>query len=94
MSWQGPFKVVKQASVVDNIIDVIGKHKIFHVNMLRKYCERPAQLQEVISNFLDEPLNSVNSAVISMPDDTTQEHDQPKYYHISYTCSKRINHRY
>lgn len=45
--------------------------------MLRKYYKRPAQLQEVITNVLDEPLNSVYSAVISIPDGTLQEHDLP-----------------
>ncbi|BFZ02581.1 hypothetical protein BsWGS_05620 [Bradybaena similaris] len=77
ISWQGPFSVIKQASLVDYIIDIKGKHKIFHVNMLRKYYERPAQLQEVISNALDDHLNTANTAVISLPDDTYSEQDLP-----------------
>ncbi|BFZ24546.1 hypothetical protein BsWGS_27585 [Bradybaena similaris] len=71
ISWQGPFNIDKQISLVDYIVDVKGKKKIFHVNMLRKYYERPAFLEELITDSGMAPLPSGNSAVISIPDETS-----------------------
>ncbi|XP_070174729.1 uncharacterized protein [Littorina saxatilis] len=40
MCWKGPFKVMEVVSPVDYRIDLNGKHKVFHVNMLKKYERR------------------------------------------------------
>ena len=39
--WQGPYEVIEVVSPVNYKINVNGKHKIFHINMLQKYCTRP-----------------------------------------------------
>lgn len=46
-----------------------------NVNMIS--IERPIQMQEFITNVMNEPLNSVDLAIISMPGDTYQEHNLP-----------------
>lgn len=36
-SWKGTFKDTKRCSTVNYVVDVRGNHKIFHINMLKKY---------------------------------------------------------
>ena len=40
LQWRGPYKVIEKTSPVNYIIEVHGKHKVFHVNMLKEYVER------------------------------------------------------
>ncbi|XP_077531284.1 uncharacterized protein LOC144143395 [Haemaphysalis longicornis] len=40
MQWKGAFKVVEAKNDIDYMIDVGGKTKVFHVNMLKLYEER------------------------------------------------------
>lgn len=37
VEWQGPDKIIEKVSDVDYRIDVNGKHKIYHVDMIAKY---------------------------------------------------------
>ena len=37
LRWKGPFKVVQKVSPYDYKIDMNGKSKMFHINMLKKY---------------------------------------------------------
>lgn len=60
-------------SLVDYTVNVKGKKKVFHVNMLRTYYERPAQLERIISNVEDETTNIEMTSVISLPEDTKQD---------------------
>ena len=47
MTWKGPFKVV-QCLEFDYLIDVGGKTRIFHPNMLKKYHRRVASSSAVV----------------------------------------------
>lgn len=40
MQWKGPFAVLRQCNDVDYEVDVRGKTKLFHINMLKKYEKR------------------------------------------------------
>ncbi|XP_042144991.1 uncharacterized protein LOC121835113 [Ixodes scapularis] len=40
MQWKGPFEVSSRRNEVDYELDVGGRKKVFHVNMLKKYEER------------------------------------------------------
>ena len=40
MQWKGPFLVTKHVHENDFAIDINGKEKTFHANMLKKYMER------------------------------------------------------
>ena len=40
MQWKGPFEVVRHVRENDFVIDINGKEKTFHANMLKKYNER------------------------------------------------------
>ena len=35
--WQGPFDVIEKLSDIRYRIKVGGQHKVFHINMLKKY---------------------------------------------------------
>ena len=38
--WRGPYKIVQKVGSVDYKIDMEGKIKIFHANMLKRYVDR------------------------------------------------------
>ena len=43
MHWKGPFQVIESVELHDYRVEVNGKPKLFHINLLRKYTEREAQ---------------------------------------------------
>ena len=40
LQWKGPFEVISKISSMDYRIDLNGKPKVFHINLLKKYHER------------------------------------------------------
>ena len=40
MQWKGPYQILKRVSKVDYQVDVKGKVKTYHANMLKRYVER------------------------------------------------------
>ena len=50
-SWRGPYKVVEVKSRINYLIDMNGKLKLFHINMLKSYIRR-AKVNAM--NLLDE----------------------------------------
>ena len=41
MQWRGPYKVVEaRSNNVDYVINVRGKHRVYHINMLKKFHKR------------------------------------------------------
>ncbi|XP_055894046.1 uncharacterized protein LOC129927713 [Biomphalaria glabrata] len=44
IKWQGPFQVTKVISKVDYSINIRGRDKVFHINMLKLYMPRPFTL--------------------------------------------------
>ena len=76
--WKGPFPIVKICpnSEVNYVIDINGKHKTFHVDLLQEYTSRPKNLtpdylddEPVESNFFDGLENESLSANDSTVDD-------------------------
>lgn len=71
MTWKGPFRVLKCKNV-DYLIDMNGKHKLFHANMLKKYFRRVAIGQFSLRNkdVLQWPTDNVlvQSCIIGPPD--------------------------
>ncbi|KAL8587355.1 hypothetical protein ACOMHN_045602 [Nucella lapillus] len=58
MHWKGPFNITEKVSHQDYRIDVNGKQKLFHANLLRKYAQResqPATLAAVIDGGEGDP---------------------------------------
>ena len=53
--WQGPYAVTRQMGPVTyevHMPDRRKKHQVYHVNMLKKWSERPEQLPEVSALFI------------------------------------------
>ena len=40
MRWQGPYKVVEVKSKLNYVLDIKGKHKLYHINLLKRYFRR------------------------------------------------------
>ena len=40
LSWLGPYKVVEKRGRVDYVLDQDGKHRLYHINLLKKYHRR------------------------------------------------------
>ncbi|XP_063971781.1 uncharacterized protein LOC135159725 [Lytechinus pictus] len=40
LQWKGPFEVISKVSPTDYRIDLNGKSKVFHINLLKKYHDR------------------------------------------------------
>lgn len=53
MHWKGPFEVVEKKSVTDYRVNVNGKTRLFHINLLKKY------------NLRDEPRSDVPTRLAS-----------------------------
>ncbi|XP_075539731.1 uncharacterized protein LOC142574564 [Dermacentor variabilis] len=41
LMWKGPFNVVERQSPLDYVVDLGSRTTVFHINMLKKYEERP-----------------------------------------------------
>lgn len=46
LQWKGPYPVVERKGQMDYIVDMNGKHKIFHANMLKRYVSRPDDTED------------------------------------------------
>ncbi|XP_070545582.1 uncharacterized protein [Ptychodera flava] len=77
MQWQGPYHITEVVGDLDYRIDVRGKTKIYHANLLKRYQERrphdsAGEIDQGYQEGLDV-MHCVASAVIDSdePDDTT-----------------------
>ena len=52
-AWQGPYTIIEKCSNVDYIVNINGKNKLFHIDLLRKFDEPPKPLQTVIEEVID-----------------------------------------
>lgn len=66
MQWKGPFKVVERKGISDYRIDVNGKFRLFHANLLKKYNLREEELKS------DEHKQLTSCAVIEYEEDDEQ----------------------
>ncbi|XP_063601110.1 uncharacterized protein LOC134777201 [Penaeus indicus] len=60
MAWRGPFPVLEQKNKVNYLIDENGTHKLYHVNLLKKYYRRSNVSR---THALDEVTDVVNNAL-------------------------------
>ncbi len=54
MQWQGPYEVVSKLNAYDYKVDVRGKVKLYHANLLKQYIERGKfeQTGEISNNVM------------------------------------------
>lgn len=78
LQWKGPFVVTKKVNRVDYQLDMQGKTKTFHINLLKKYIEKP--ISDVASVTVDAGvLGLVNAAVVDCVDDEDQDGQFDEY---------------
>ena len=53
LAWKGPFEIIKVLNDVNYVVNVRGKEKVFHINMLKKYFRRPNTAVRVSVNTID-----------------------------------------
>ena len=71
IAWHGPYIVIEKKNKVDYVIEIEGKHKMYHVNLLKKYHRR-----NVVSavDLSDSPMNDAKvCSEISVEYDTDPE---------------------
>ncbi|XP_040068163.1 uncharacterized protein LOC120841353 [Ixodes scapularis] len=67
MQWKGPFPVVEKKNEVDYKLNLGHAHKVFHINMLKRYEEReaPFSVAEHVGSFIakgdEEDVNELPS---------------------------------
>ena len=66
LQWKGPFEVISKISSMDYRIDLNGKTKVFHINLLKKYHDRNNSLSDA---------ETACTAVIECEDDDADNED-------------------
>ena len=83
LSWKGPFQIVKKLNAVDYLIDIKGKEKLYHVNLIKKYHEREEQT-EMVSVIVHEEeesqLRNIGIPLITLKQ--TEDYKDVKYAEI------------
>ena len=74
MKWKGPSVVKKRVGLNDYRIDVWGKTKVYHINLLKRFHERKKEAFCSMDEHKGGPvLNTVCSAVIEATERVTGE---------------------
>ena len=75
LQWKGPFNVVTELSPTDYRIDLNGKMKVLHINLLKKYHER--QDVSSLSHFLETTEPDVAATAVIECEDEEDAHETP-----------------
>ena len=60
MCWSGPFKIISKKTKVDYVVNIKGKEKIYHANLLKKYFRRASVNFAYVSDSSQNPENEQN----------------------------------
>ena len=73
MHWQGPFTIEEKVRLNDYAINVKGKRRTYHANMLKRYYEREEEARPITVGAV-MTLNTASVGVINPEDGTTEEY--------------------
>ena len=73
MQWQGPFRVTKIIGINDYEVEVRGKEKVYHANLLKRYHSRSDTDGKRCERATEESLLQVASAAILEADEWDQD---------------------
>jgi len=59
LQWKGPFEVIEKVREDDYKIQLTGRTKMFHANMLKKYFERDQEVSEEQTDLSVQQLSAV-----------------------------------
>ncbi|KAK7092391.1 hypothetical protein V1264_008140 [Littorina saxatilis] len=71
LKWKGPFPVRSVSGPVDYAIEMNGKRKLFHVNMLKRYLRRDETIANISVSGPTFHCFSAATSVVSLEDETT-----------------------
>ena len=54
LTWRGPYPVEKKINAVDYLINIDGKQRVYHINLLKRYHERQPEEREHIAVVIQE----------------------------------------
>ena len=75
LQWKGPFKVVEKVTVHDYKLDINGKFRTFHANMLKQYLSREQEYNG------DNKVSTISAVgVVGCLDPTTGTEDRDLYF--------------
>ena len=75
LQWKGPFQVVDVVSPTDYRIDINGKRKVFHINLLKQYHERGTEAETTDeTQTVGETQDTAATAVIEDDEVSTPDH--------------------
>ena len=75
LQWKGPFPVVDVVSLTDYRIDINGKRKVFHINLLKQYHERGTEAETTDeTQTVGETQDTAATAVIEDDEVSTPDH--------------------
>ena len=71
IEWQGPFEVVRKITDVDYEIKVKDKFKMFHIDMLKQYFDRPLEIIQgnenmcmtIVSEEVEEDIEDIQTTI-------------------------------
>jgi len=69
MHWQGPFNIEEKVRLNDYIINIRGKRRIYHANMLKKYFERKTPTDPMVVKAA-MTLNAASAEIINHDEET------------------------
>jgi len=93
LTWKGPFKVIKKINDLDYKIDVNGKEKVYHANLLKNYIERepsqqPSQQIAVVAYEDREEECDYKEHISSIPTLTLEATEGVEDSHIADTLNE------
>ena len=68
MRWRGPYSVVSPVGECDYMINVGCKVKIYHVNLLKGFVQRPKQTSSILAHDVEGLFQKVTAAVLETHD--------------------------
>ncbi|KAI3382150.1 hypothetical protein SNEBB_003688, partial [Seison nebaliae] len=76
LAWRGPYKIVKKTSPTNYTIEIGGKHKTFHVNLLKKY-------------YGEELRNEIGAAVLIHEERDEEDKEEVLHPGVKQDCDYR-----
>ncbi|XP_062503411.1 uncharacterized protein LOC134180298 [Corticium candelabrum] len=92
MRWRGPYSIVSSVGECDYRINVGGKVKIYHVNLLEGFVQRPNRTGGILAYEIRGLFEKVTAAVLET-DDCDQSNEEEEQLPWLGTCTAEETYR-
>ena len=85
LQWKGPFSITAKVGTLDYRININGKMKVFHINLLKRYYERPKEVEAAMALDPSEIPECVLDLVCTSVIESDYEHaaESQSSFHMS-----------